>query len=187
MDAANLKPGTKSMPFILMILGAVAGAAFWWWRFKAMGEAASEIHDAAGKVIGKYRRNKFRKKVEGSPLTAVDDPRAAAVIMMMAIVQEEGPLDEASEAAIRREVTETIGESDPTELMIFSKWAVSHTVDANDVSFAFRKLWADGLSAEQKQELVEMAVRAASAKGAPSQSQLAKIDKLSIRLGLKQG
>jgi uncharacterized tellurite resistance protein B-like protein len=175
------------MPFILMILGAAAGAAFWWWRLKALSEAASEIHDTAGKLIGKYRRNKFRKKVEGSPLTAVDDPRAAAVIMMMAVVQEEGPLDEVSEAAIRREVTETIGESDPTELMIFSKWAVSHTVDANDVSFAFRKLWADSLSAEQKRELVEMASRAVSAKGAPSQSQLAKIDKLSIRLGLKQG
>jgi hypothetical protein len=175
------------MPFILMILGAVAGAAFWWWRLKAMGEAASEIHDAAGKVIGKYRRNKFRKKVEGSPLTAVDDPRAAAVVMMMAIVQEEGPLDEVSEAAIRREVVGTIGESDPTELMIFSKWAASHTVDANDVSFAFRKLWTDSLKLEQKDELVEMVSRAASAKGAPSAIQLAKIDKLSVRLGLKQG
>ena len=175
------------MPFILMILGAVAGAAFWWWRLKAMGEAASEIHDAAGKVIGKYRRNKFRKKVEGSPLTAVDDPRAAAVVMMMAIVQEEGPLDEVWEAAIRREVVDTIGESDPTELMIFSKWAVSHTVDANDVSFAFRKLWADSLTLEQKRDLVAMAERAAAAKRPPSANQLAKIDKLSVRLGLKQG
>jgi hypothetical protein len=175
------------MPFILMILGAIAGAGFWWWRLKAMGEAASEIHDAAGKVIGKYRRNKFRKKVEDSPLTAVEDPRAAAVVMMMAIVQEEGPLDEVSEAAIRREVAETIGESDPTELMIFSKWAVSHTVDANDVSFAFRKLWADSLTLAQKRDLVEMATRAAAAKRAPSANQLAKIDKLSVRLGLKQG
>ena len=175
------------MPFLLLLLSAAAGAAFWWWRLKAMGEAASEIHDAAGKVIGKYKRNRFRKKVEGSPLTAVQDPVAAAVIMMMAVAQEEGPLDEAAEAAIRREAVETMGQANPTEVMIFAKWVAGNVVDANDVSYAYRKLWGDSLDEAQRRDLIAMVRRIASLKGGPSQTQRAKLEKLGERLGFQQG
>ena len=50
-----------------MIYGLIAilgGVAFWWWRFKMVSEAANEIGDVAGRAWGKYKRHKFRKKVE---------------------------------------------------------------------------------------------------------------------------
>jgi uncharacterized membrane protein len=175
------------MPFILMILGAIAGAAFWWWRLKAMGEAASEIHDAAGKVIGKYKRHKFRQKVEGATLTAVTDPAAAAIIMMIAVAQEDRPLDDETEAAIQREAVETMGQANPSEVMIFSKWVASNVADANDVSYAYRKLWTDNLTVDERRDLVAMVQRIASLRGGPTPSQKAKLEKLSERLGFQKG
>ena len=154
---------------------------------KALGEAADEISHVAGKAIGKYKRNKFRKKVEGATLTAVDDPIAAAVIMMMAVAQERAPLDEPTEAAIRREVVGTMGQTNPTEVMIFAKWAASTVADANDVSYAYRKLWNESLDGEQKLDLVAMVTRIASLKGDVSQGQKAVLEKLSMRLGFQPG
>ncbi len=175
------------MAYVFMILGAIAGASFWWWRLKAMGEAASEIHDVAGRVIGKYKRAKFRKKVEGATLTAVDDPIAAAVIMMMAVAQEDKPLDDETLEAIRREAVETMEQDDPAELMIFSKWVASNVVDANDVSYAYKKLWTENLDEPQRRDLVSMAQRIASLRGGPTPGQKQKLEKLSERLGFQQG
>lgn len=173
------------MPFLLLLASIAAGVGIWWWRIKAMGETASEIHDAAGKVIGKYKRHKFRKKVEGATLTAVDDPIAAAVVMMMAVAQEDRPLDDEAESAIRHEAVKTMGQSDPTEVMIFSKWVTSNVADANDVSYAYRKLWCDNLDEDQRRDLVAMVQRVACLKGGPSQIQKAKLEKLSERLGFQ--
>jgi hypothetical protein len=175
------------MPYLVMLLGVFAGIGFWWWRLKAMGEAASEIHDAAGKVIGKYKRNKFRKKVEGATLTAVSDPIAAAIIMMMAVAQEDRPLDDETEAAIQREAVETMGQTDPAEVMIFSKWVASNVADANDVSYAYRKLWTDNLAENERRDLISMVQRIASLRGGPTPNQKAKLEKLSERLGFQKG
>jgi hypothetical protein len=175
------------MPFLLLLLSAAAGIGFWWWRLKAMGEAASEIHDAAGKVIGKYKRNKFRKKVEGATLTAVSDPIAAAIIMMIAVAQEDRPLDDETEAAIQREAVETMGQAKPSEVMIFSKWVASNVADANDVSYAYRKLWTDNLTENERRDLISMVHRIASLRGGPTPNQKTKIEKLSERLGFQKG
>jgi uncharacterized membrane protein len=175
------------MPYLVMLLGVIAGAGFWWWRLKAMGEAASEIHDAAGRVIGKYKRHKFRQKVEGATLTAVSDPVAAAIIMMMAIAQEDRPLDDETEAAIQREALETMGQSSPTEVMIFSKWVAANVADANDVSYAYRKLWSDNLTMDERRDLVAMVQRIASLRGGPTPGQKTKLEKLSERLGFQKG
>src|SRR5882672_3463454 len=102
------------------LLAILGGAAFWWWRIKMMSEAANDIGDVAGRAWGKYKRHKFRKKVEDSPLESIDDPAAAAVVMMYAMAKEAGPLTDAVEAAIRVEVVSTMKILDPREIMVFS-------------------------------------------------------------------
>src|SRR5437868_14842182 len=97
------------MHILLAIAGIVGAAAFWYWRLKAVKEATDDVTDMAGRAWGKWKRYKFRKKVEDSPVEAVDDPVAAAVILMIAAACEEHPLTQTAEAAIRNEVTKTIG------------------------------------------------------------------------------
>jgi hypothetical protein len=173
------------MHIILGILALLGGGVFWWWRLKAMGEAASEINDAAGRLIGTYKRKKFLKKVGESPLAAVDDPAAAAVIMMFGIAKEEAPITDAIEAVIREEIVSTMKVEDATELLTFSKWVISHVVDANNISMRYGKLWIGALSISEREDFVVMVERVAEKCGGLTVNQRNKINKLRGRLGLQ--
>jgi uncharacterized tellurite resistance protein B-like protein len=116
---------------------------------------------------------------------AVDDPVAAAVILMMAVASEEHPLTQTAEAVIRKEVAKTIGIADPTEVMVFGKWVASHVEDANNVSLRYAKLWMRDLSESEREDLVQMVRRVAAADGEVSARQQLKIAKLRERLALK--
>ena len=170
-----------------MIYGLIAilgGVAFWWWRFKMVSEAANEIGDVAGRAWGKYKRHKFRKKVEDSPLESIDDPVAAAVVMMYAMAKEAGPLTDAVEAAIRVEVVSTMKILDPGEIMVFSKWVASHVVDAGNLTLRYSKLWNGALSAEERRGFVDMVERVSAMAGPLDAAIYNKLSKLRERLGL---
>lgn len=172
------------MHILLGILAVLGGAAFWYWRVKAIRETADDVTDIAGRAWGKWKRYKFRKKAEASPVEAVDDPVAAAVIMMMAIASEERPLTQAAETAIRGEVVKGMGIADPTELMVFGKWAAAHVEDANNVSLRYAKLWMRELSAGEREAFIQMVRRVAAADGEVTARQQHKIAKLMERLGM---
>jgi uncharacterized tellurite resistance protein B-like protein len=171
---------------ILLALVAIIGViGVWYWRFKMAKQAADEITDAAGTVWGKWKRYKFRKKAESAPVEAVDDPAAAAVVMMIAVASAEHPLSQEAEAVIRDEITTTMGIADPTELFVFGKWVASHVEDANNVSLRYAKLWHRDLDRDQRLDLVRMVERAVASDGRASGRQIQQIAKLHERLGLK--
>ncbi|TIX38298.1 MAG: hypothetical protein E5V40_19835, partial [Mesorhizobium sp.] len=93
------------MPFLLAILGVLGAAAFWWYRMKAMNEAAREVADVVGRVQGNIRRKKLRKQAALSPLTAIDNPVVAAATLITAIVSEQGPILPQREAVIREVIS----------------------------------------------------------------------------------
>jgi hypothetical protein len=173
------------MHIVLGLLAILGGGAFWWWRLKMMGEAANDVNNAVGRAMGTYKRKKFLKKVGESPLAAVSDPAAAAVIMMFAIAKEEGPITEATEAIVKDEVINAMKIADPTEVLVFSKWVISHVVDANNVSLRFGKLWMGALNVSEREDFVAMIERVAEKCGGITQSQRNKINKLRERLGFQ--
>ncbi len=174
------------MHILIALAGIFGGLAFWWWRLKMMKEAADDVTDVAGRALGKYRRYKFRKKAESSAVEAVEDPLAAAAIMMIAVAQGETDLTPAAEKVIEQEVARAMGRDDPTELMVFAKWVARHVEDANNISLRYQKLWTRKLNRDELRDLVAMVRRAAEADGPASKRQLQQIDKLEQRLGLAQ-
>jgi uncharacterized tellurite resistance protein B-like protein len=173
------------MHIILGLIAVLGGAAFWYWRVKAIKETADDVTDIAGRAWGKWKRYKFRRKAEASPVEAVDDPVAAAVIMMIVIASEEHPLTQTAETAIRTEVVKSMGIADPGELMVFGKWVASHVEDANNVSLRYAKLWMRELSTSEREDFVQMVRRVAAADGEVTARQQHKIAKLRERLALK--
>jgi uncharacterized tellurite resistance protein B-like protein len=169
---------------IYAILAILGGAAFWWWRLKMIGDAANDVSDVAGRAWGKYKRHKFRKKVEDSPLQTVDDPATAAVVMMYAMAKEAGPITGAVDAAIRSEVSDTMKIGDADELITFGKWAASHATDASNVILRYVKLWNSALNADERRDFADMVERVAEAAGPLDSSLRAKLGKLRERLGL---
>lgn len=173
------------MQILLALAGVIGAVGFWYWRFKAAKETADEITDMAGTAWGKWKRYKFRKKAEAAPVEAVDDAVAAAVIMMIAVAQEEHPLTPAAETAIRDEVVKTMGIADPTQLLVFGKWVASHVEDADNVSLRYTKLWARDLSESERADFVQMVRRVAAVDDDVTARQQLKIARLTERLGLK--
>lgn len=53
------------MHILLGLLAILGGAAFWYWRLKAVKEATDDVADMAGRAWGKWKRYKFRKKGRG--------------------------------------------------------------------------------------------------------------------------
>lgn len=172
------------MHIVLSILGVLGGLAFWYYRMKYIGGAAREVADAAGKMRGAYNRRKFRKKVEGSPLTAIDDPQTAASVMCIAIMELAAPLTEKSEEILRNELAKTIEVQDPEEMVTFSKWVVDQSSDPYNVARHFSKLWRSTLDDGQAQVFLSMAQRLAAVDGEPTSDQRAVLEKLKERLGL---
>jgi uncharacterized tellurite resistance protein B-like protein len=171
------------MHIVLALLAILGGGAFWWYRMRNIADAASEVHDVAGRAWGKYKRAKFRNKVNDSPLEAVQDPTAAAMIMLLAIAKADGPISERAEAMIARIASEDMQADDATELMTFSKWVAGHVVDPNDVARRYSKLWGNALNLEERRQFLDMARRIAAVDGAVSHTKDAILARLKERLG----
>jgi hypothetical protein len=168
------------------ILGLIAAAAFWYWRIKAVGEVANEVHDVAGRLWGRHKRHKFLGKVNDSPLEVIDDPATAAVILMNVIASDDSVPGHIAEAAIKKEVEQSMGISDSMEVLTFGKWTASHAPDSNTVILRYGKLWAENLSIKEREELLAMITRISDLPGASNSaaSKTLRQSKLRQRLGL---
>lgn len=172
------------MPVLLAILGALGAAAFWYYRMRDVGNAAGEVIDAAQRARGAYRRKRFRKKAESSPIEAVTDPAAAAVAMLISLANERGSLSTAAEEAIKAEMRHVMRLAAVDEIFTFSKWVASHATDPNILSLRFAKLWKENLQPSERADIHEMAKRIVEADGAPNDAQLSALRALQDRLAL---
>ncbi len=172
------------MPFLIALLGILGAGAFWYYRMKNVGRAAGEIVDVAQTAHGAWRRRQFRKKAEGSVITAIDDPITGAAVMMVSVCLERGPMTAATEEAIQSEMRDVMGLAKPLETFTFAKWAADQVMDANDVSRKLAKLWIDRLGVEERFDLVEMVGRVAAIEGEILPQQRIAIQKLKERLAL---
>ncbi len=172
------------MHIIIGVLGVLGALVFWYYRLKYLGQAANEMVDTAGKMRGAYNRRKFRNKVEGSPLTAIDDPQTAASVMAVAVMEEKGPLSRETEDILRRELRNSIDVQDPEEMVTFTKWVVQQTADPDNVSRRFAKMWLNGLSETERRTFLAMVQRLAGVDGEATVSQHAIISRLQERLAL---
>lgn len=172
------------MHVLLAVLGLLGAAGCWWCRVKYMGQAASHAVDVAGRARGFVRRWRFRKKAESSPVAAVEDPRTAAVVLMVGIASANGPMSAAAEAEIRRAMREVMAVEKPDEELIFARWAVSAIADLNNLVFRFGRLWTARLDHRERRDLLDCVKRVASADGEPDDIQLSTLQKLRDRLAL---
>jgi len=172
------------MPFLLAILGVLGAAAFWWYRMKAMNEAAREVADVVGRVQGNIRRKKLRKQAALSPLTAIDDPVVAAATLITAIVAEDGPVLPGREAVIRSVISEIADSKKKTdEAVVYAKWAASQIDDTTIVIDKLAPFLRERLDVNERNDLLQMLNRVAQ--GGEKSLQIA--DQRILRLRQKLG
>jgi uncharacterized tellurite resistance protein B-like protein len=175
--------GDVGMPFLIAILGVLGAAAFWWYRMKAMNEAAREVADVVGRVQGNIRRKKLRKQAALSPLTAIDDPVVAAATLITAIVSENGPILPQREAVIRAVISEIADKKKTDEAVIYAKWAASQIDDTTVVIDKLAPFLRERLDVNERNDLLQMVNRAAQG----GEKRLEIADQRMLRLRQKLG
>ncbi|WP_192255933.1 hypothetical protein [Mesorhizobium silamurunense] len=172
------------MPFLIAVLGLLGAAAIWWYRIKAMNEAAREVADVVGRVQGNIRRKKLRKQAALSPLTAIDDPVVAAATLITAIVSEHGPILPQREAVLR-EVIAQIADSPKTtdEAVVYAKWAASQIDDTTIVIDKLAPFLRERLDPHERDDLIRMLNRVAQG----GEQRLRIADQRMLRLRQKLG
>ncbi|RLQ89022.1 hypothetical protein [Notoacmeibacter ruber] len=172
------------MHIVLLIVGVLMGAAFWWYRIKMLGGAAREAVDTVGRARGYMRRRKSRIAAGMSPVSAVDDPVTLASIVMAAIATDEGPVGPSGQAAHENAVAAIAEAGAGDEAVIYGRWAAEQIDDANVViDQASRKL-RDALNETEKHELVEMCRRVAEASEVTPGRLAILLKRLQQKLGL---
>lgn len=128
------------------------------------------------------RRQKIDPNV--SPLDMIDDPAAAAVVMMLAVAKEKGPLTPGVEDVIRKELILSVAPEDPEEILLFSKWAPLYAEDTDHVLNRFSGLWQAAMTPEEQEAMLGRLERVAQAEGGIVPAQADKLTKLRAALGL---
>jgi uncharacterized tellurite resistance protein B-like protein len=171
------------MPFLIAVLGVLGAAALWWYRMKAMNEAARDVADVIGRVQGSVRRKKLRKQAALSPLTAIDDPVVAAATLITAIVSENGPVLPQREAVIRSVISEIADKKKTDEAVIYAKWAASQIDDTTIVIDKLAPFLRERLDVSERNDLLQMINRAAQG----GEKRLEIADQRILRLRQKLG
>ncbi|AZO60602.1 MAG: hypothetical protein EOQ55_18000 [Mesorhizobium sp.] len=172
------------MPFLLAMLGLLGVAAIWWYRLKAMNEAASEVADVIGRVQGNIRRKKLRKQAALSPLTAIDDPVVAAATLITAIVSEHGPILPQREAVIREVIAQIADNPKKTdEAVVYAKWAAAQVDDTTIVIDKLAPFLRERLEPHERDDLLSMLNRVAQG----GEQRLRIADQRMVRLRQKLG
>ncbi|TPI30381.1 hypothetical protein FJW08_14800 [Mesorhizobium sp. B3-2-1] len=172
------------MPFLIAVLGVLGAAALWWYRMKAMNDAAREVADVVGRVQGNIRRKKLRKQAALSPLTAIDDPVVAAATLITAMVSEGGPVLPQREAVIREVISQIAdGQKKTDEAVVYAKWAASQIDDTTIVIDKLAPFLRERLDPNERDDLLQMLNRVAQS----GEQRLKIADQRMLRLRQKLG
>ncbi|TIY04760.1 MAG: hypothetical protein E5V22_10075 [Mesorhizobium sp.] len=159
------------MHILIAAIGLLGAAAFWWYRMKAMNDAAREVADVVGRVQGNIRRKRLRKQAALSPLTAIDDPVVAAATLITAIVSENGPVLPQREAAIRSMISEIADDKKTDEAAVVIDKLAPFLRERLDVT--------------ERNDLLQMVNRAAQAGEQPLKISDQRILRLRQKLGFE--
>lgn len=164
------------MHILAILLGFIGFIAVWYWRLKVLREVAKDGRKIAETVGNLPRKMRFKQKTGKTGLSAVDDPREAATILMLEIAQARGTLTEKQEASVRGEIMHhfEFNEDDASALITQAGWlsrngGASHVVMSKMTDFV-RK--SPGMTNKELVDLDGMLVTVSEAEGDPTQSQL---------------
>lgn len=145
-------------------------------RMQSAANATRDIADAVGETRGLFRGWAWRRKFAANTLDLIEDPREAAVAMMVMIAQSDGAITEREREAILSNISATFGATtmEAETMLAHGRWL------ARDVTLpdqGFRRLMPmlkKKLAMPERVQLVELlkAVSAAEVKKAGSMGRI---------------
>jgi hypothetical protein len=169
------------MPIIAVILISLVAWTIYW--FVRMG-GLDHIQAKRAQREDAERSAKAREAARNAPLRAIDDPRDAAMILMLLIARESGDPTREQIAAIEKMSRETFGfGEDLAARMTQANFIASRAESFAQAAGVFGDLFNKRLTADEKRELFEMVREVADFEGG-SQAHEDALGVLARRVGL---
>src|SRR5215475_14538711 len=154
------------------------------WRLHMAAEAAKGLVETADDARGLFRRWRWQRKLASNPLDLIQDPREAAVAMMVALAQSDGAMTDREWQVIMAELVARIGatERQAEELLAHGRWL---TRDVRDIDHCLDKLTPlikRQCTPDQTRDVLEMLSSVARAEGQPSEMERAALARVSRAL-----
>ena len=114
-------------------------------------------------------------------LAGVDTPGMAAATLLLCLMslRKSVVLSDEDKIDSMLETTCRMSKQERDDAMAFAGWASGQVPDTNEIVRRFLLLWANTLDPSQRQDLVNIALRAAEIGGAPTDARAAAIKRLS--------
>ena len=158
------------MHILLGILGAIGTIGMVLWRIKLAMDAAKGIATSAKDAKNYMRRRRWEKKAAADPIKDINDPREAAATIMAALAAYDGRISEAEEQVILQEIQSNFQTSKEfaIELLAHGRWLSKDSGDLNAFISRLLPPIVRHCSQKEKQDLINMMERVASANGSAS-------------------
>jgi uncharacterized tellurite resistance protein B-like protein len=155
------------MPTLIALLGILAAAGFWYYRLRAARDAASDLLDVTSDVRNAARRLGFRRQANRHPADCIEDPRLAAMGVVAAIAELDGPhtRDEIDQMVVEAQVTFRVDKREADEIVAFGRWIATQCGTRAEAVRRLSKVVARLAGSEAANDLMRMAEAAATHRG----------------------
>jgi len=159
------------MHILVAVVSALGIIGVILWRLHMAAEATKGLVETANDARGLFRRWRWQRKLASNPLDLIEDPREAAVAMMVAVAQSDGAMTDRERQVILTELVARVGatERQAEELLAHGRWL---TRDVRDIDHCLDKLVSlikRQCSTDQNRDVLEMLYSVASAEGRPGE------------------
>ncbi len=169
------------MPVIALVLSTlVMWLLFWYVRMGGL----DHVREMLTRRKEEARQVKIREVERTAPLRAVDDPRDAAMILMLLVARIGGDPTREHIAAVERKARSAFGfERELTERITQARFIAVRADSFEQAAVMFTELFLKRLTFDEKQQLIAMVKEVAHVEG-PSEAQTDAIEVLKRRIGL---
>lgn len=162
------------MHILMMLFGALAAIGVIIWRIQMAAHAARELGDMAKTAANLPRRLAFRRKSGKRGSRLVEDPREAAVILMLEIARAAGEISREQKNKINDIIVDQFQftAEDAAELMVQASWVAQDEAGTDALHRRMAKLIQSKVSEAELIDLDFMLSEVSEAEGRPTPAQM---------------
>jgi uncharacterized tellurite resistance protein B-like protein len=178
---SHSKPGLADMPIIALLFSTLAFWGFYW--FIRMG-GFDHVQSILARRKEEVRRLASRERERTASLRTIDDPRDAAIILMLLMARVGGDPVREQITAIEQKARTSFGfDADLIERITQARFIAGRAHGFEQAAGLFSDLFNKCLTRNEKLELISMLEEVASI-DRPSESQEEALQALKRRIGL---
>ena len=149
------------MHLFLSIISALSLAAFIAWQFSSAIHSIQATSDNLGGVGRRLRRLIRQRQNQPNPLAAIEDPREAALALMVAVMKDRGDLTEQQISDLEQWAEHRLNYTNPQDMVALARWLVRDYVESGAVLQRVAKPMARACNGAQRADIIDLTTKAA--------------------------